>query len=79
MAGVTPGNFEQLVSGLLRRLERLEGGLGAMRAPKLVFSDARPEPSTLRVGVRLFELDTNRSIFVNASQDGYVDVAGTAL
>lgn len=79
MAGLPRPGFEGLVTSLHRRLTTLEQNLGALRAPKQVFSDARPDPSTIRVGTRLFELDTNRSIFVNATQDGFVDTAGTAL
>jgi hypothetical protein len=79
MAGLPQQGFEAMLRDLVSRLGQLERSLGSLRSPRMVVSDARPDPSDFRPGTRLFETDTNRSIFVNATQDGYVDVAGTAL
>lgn len=73
---IGPGAWLKKVDG---RLRRMEGSIGRSRIPRLCTSALRPNPAVMQPGVRLFETDTNRSIFVNASQSGFVDSAGTAV
>lgn len=73
------GGFEGWLKKADTRLARVERALGRGRIPLTCTSTSRPRPARLQPGVRLFETDTNRSIYVNAAQSGYVDSAGAAL
>lgn len=71
------------VEGWLRsakkRLDSMERSIMRGRVPRTCTSTTRPRPSAMQPGVSLFEMDTNRTIFVNAGQTGYVNASGSAV
>lgn len=71
MAGLARPGFEGMLADLLARMGRLERGLGGLRAPRQVISDALPDPSTLRPGTRVFD-ELGNSLVVNPTQDGWI-------
>lgn len=76
MAGIGDGSFETIFREMVRDLRLARIALAKARVPRYCTSAVRPDPSRLQPGTPLFETDTNRTIFVNATQDGYVVPGG---
>lgn len=79
MTGISDGTFETWLRAATRRLDSLERAMGRARVPRQCVSTVRPVPNRLAVGTPLFETDTNRTIYVNATQTGFVNAMGTAV
>lgn len=72
-----PTDFEQLLRRHRQDIASLQQNLGALRAPKLVHSAAMPDPTALRPGSILLQVDTDTLVRVSADQTTFIPVAGT--
>lgn len=79
MAGVVPTDFAAWMKETTRALREVSTAVRKSGIPRYCTSDARPYPERLQPGTPLFEQDTNRTIYVNATQDGFVNALGTAV